>query len=78
MRVLTEQGLYYFLARSDKLLAFVVKDVLWVLGYASPSIGHLIKHIPEEWKGRNRIATLGGEQEMWVLTLIELTSQVAT
>jgi prophage antirepressor-like protein len=44
----------------------VAKDVAERLGYTWDT--NLIKHIPDEWKGANRIRTPGGTQEMWVLT----------
>ena len=47
-------------------IAFVAKDVAERLGYTWQI--NVIKHIPDEWKGVNRINTPGGEQEMWVLT----------
>ena len=50
---------------------FVAKDVAEALGYpetTTTNIPRLCQHIPEEWKGRNRIPTLGGEQEMVCLS----------
>jgi len=47
-------------------IAFVAKDVAERLGYTWDR--NLIKNIPEEWKGVNRIHTPGGDQEMLVLT----------
>jgi prophage antirepressor-like protein len=48
-------------------IAFVAKDVAERLGY-NTFHPNLIAHVPDEWKGRNRITTLGGGQEMWVLS----------
>jgi len=47
-------------------IAFVAKDVAERLGYTWDR--NLIKHVPDEWKGVNPIHTLGGTQEMAVLT----------
>ena len=47
---------------------FVVKDVAKALGYTSTNRSHILGLIPEEWKGRKKIATPGGEQEMNVLS----------
>lgn len=44
----------------------VAKDVAEALGYVWHH--NVIAHIPEEWKGSNRITTLGGQQEMLTLT----------
>jgi prophage antirepressor-like protein len=53
----------------DGEIAFVAKDVLERLGYADLSnINTIIKHIPDEWKGRNPIPTPSGTQKMWVFT----------
>ena len=50
-------------------IAFVAKDVLERLGYEiDGGIGKYVKHVPDEWKGGNRISTPGGEQEVLVLT----------
>jgi anti-repressor protein len=46
---------------------FVAKDVAEKLGYTWHH--NLVSHIPEEWKGSNRITTPGGTQE--VITLSE-------
>lgn len=48
---------------------FVAKDVASALGYAFDSrVSMLFKHVPSEWKGGNRISTLGGMQEMLCLS----------
>jgi anti-repressor protein len=48
---------------------WVVKDVAQVLGYAESSDPNkLVQAVPEEWKGRKRIPTLGGVQEMSCLS----------
>ena len=50
---------------------WVAKDVAEALGYSGTSletIGKLFAHVPEEWKDRKRIPTLGGEQEMLCLS----------
>ena len=51
---------------------FVAKDVAQALGYSEASIKNamaaLIQSVPEFWKGKKRINTLGGEQEMLCLT----------
>ena len=52
----------------DGELLFVAKDVALALGYASTNIKQLIEHVPGEWKGSNRIATPGGEQNLLTLT----------
>lgn len=45
---------------------FVAKDLAEVLGYKwNP---YLLNHIPEQWKGSKPIVTLGGVQEMIVLS----------
>lgn len=52
-------------------LHFVAKDVAEALEYESASLSNmktLIGAVPEEWKGRKRIMTLGGMQEMWCLS----------
>ena len=45
---------------------FVAKDVAVALGYASTNMTTVFQAVPDEWKGSNRIATLGGEQEMLI------------
>ena len=47
---------------------FVAADVTRALGYTSTNRSHILGLIPEEWKGRKKIATPGGEQEMTVLS----------
>jgi prophage antirepressor-like protein len=48
---------------------WVAKDVAEALGYQTNNIPFLINHVPEEWKGRNPIATPGGQQEMLTLSM---------
>ena len=45
---------------------WVAKDVAEALGYSWKT--NLVYHIPEEWRGTNRISTPGGDQEMAVLS----------
>lgn len=47
---------------------FVAKDVAQSLGYSSTNMVTIFQSVPNEWKGSNRIATLGGEQDMLILT----------
>lgn len=50
---------------------FVAKDVAKALGYPESSLkqlNNLFQAVPDEWKGRNPIMTLGGEQEMLVIS----------
>ena len=47
---------------------FVAKDVAQSLGYSSTHMVTIFQSVPNEWKGSNRIATLGGEQDMLTLT----------
>jgi prophage antirepressor-like protein/phage anti-repressor protein len=50
---------------------WVAKDVAEALEYPASSIktiNKLIAPVPDEWKGRNRIPTLGGEQDLAVLS----------
>ena len=47
---------------------FVAKDVAQSLGYSSTNMVTIFQSVPNEWKGSNRIATLGGEQDMLTLT----------
>lgn len=48
---------------------WVAKDVALALGYKIPSgAGKIIVHVPEEWRGVDRIPTPSGEQEMAVLS----------
>ena len=52
-------------------LLFVGKDVAKALGYPESSltnIPRLFRSVPDEWKGRKPIPTLGGEQEMLVVS----------
>ena len=49
---------------------FVAKDVAAALSYPESTINNIvaaIRHVPEEWKGRYPIPTLGGIQEMLCL-----------
>lgn len=47
---------------------FVAKDVAKALGYASTNMTTIFQAVPEEWKGSNPITTLGGEQEMLIIS----------
>ncbi|MDR2305256.1 MAG: hypothetical protein LBE10_11815 [Treponema sp.] len=50
---------------------WVTKDVAEVLGYPETTISNtakIVQHVPDEWKGRYPIPTLGGEQEMICLS----------
>lgn len=47
---------------------FVAKDMAEALGYPRFD-SNLIGHIPEKWKGTNRIRTPGGYQDMAILSL---------
>lgn len=50
---------------------FVAKDVLMALEYAEASLSNIlskINHVPEQWRGRLSMATLGGTQELWCLS----------
>jgi len=50
---------------------FVAKDVAEALEYAPGTISNIdktIAHVPDEWKGRYPIPTLGGIQELWCLS----------
>ena len=47
---------------------FVAKDVAQALGYASTNMTTVFHAVPDEWKGSNRIATPGGEQEMLIIS----------
>ena len=52
-------------------LLFVGKDVAKALGYPESrltNIPRLFRSVPDEWKGRKPIPTLGGEQEMLVVS----------
>jgi anti-repressor protein len=49
---------------------WVAKDIAEALGYSETTISNMaktIEHVPEEWKGRYRIPTLGGDQDALVL-----------
>ena len=43
---------------------WVAKDVCEVLGIDTSNVAAKVAHVPDEWKGRHPIATLGGHQEM--------------
>lgn len=50
---------------------FVAKDIAKCLDYPDSSIANMnrmCQHVPEEWKGRHPIPTLGGAQEMLTLS----------
>lgn len=47
---------------------FVASDVTRALGYSSNNRSYILGLIPDEWKGRKKIATPGGEQDMSVLS----------
>ena len=47
---------------------FVAKDVAVALWYASTNMTTVFQAVPDEWKGSNRIATPGGEQEMLIIS----------
>lgn len=50
---------------------FVVRDIAVALEYSDSSLSNLnrlVGHVPEEWKGRNPITTLGGAQTVLTLT----------
>lgn len=49
----------------------VAKDVLYALDYSESSLANIqdrISHVPDEWKGRYPIVTLGGTQELWCIS----------
>lgn len=53
---------------------FVVRDIAVALEYSESSLtslSRLVGHVPEEWKGRNRILTPGGYQDLLTLTGME-------
>lgn len=55
----------------DGLPWFVAKDAAEALDYASATITNtdkMLAHVPDEWKGRFPIPTLGGVQEAWCLS----------
>ena len=62
VRVLQQGGEYWFVA----------KDVAEALGYAkvsvASSLNKLLKNIPAEWKGKKRILTPGGDQELLTIS----------
>lgn len=50
---------------------FVAKDAAEALEYAPATIANadkMLAHVPDEWKGRYPIPTLGGTQELWCLS----------
>ena len=50
---------------------FVAKDVALALGYPESSLrqlNNLFGHVPDEWKGRSKVMTLGGEQVMLIIS----------
>jgi prophage antirepressor-like protein len=47
---------------------WVAKDVAEALGYSSTNMVQIFSHVPDEWKGSNQIATLGGPQNMLCLS----------
>lgn len=49
---------------ADDQIWFVAKDIATALEYNSNNMGQLFGSVPDEWKGRNRIATPSGEQDM--------------
>ena len=56
---------------NDGKIWFVAKDIVAKLGYSEESIatpGKLFGAVPEIWKGRKRIPTPGGEQDMLCVT----------
>ena len=56
---------------NDGVIWVVAKDVAQSLGYSEASISQmtaLTQSVPDIWKGRKRIMTPGGEQEMLCLT----------
>ena len=55
-----------FLPEADSF-SVVAKDIAEALGYAYWQT-NIVSHVPDEWKGVNRINTLGGIQEMLTLT----------
>ena len=65
-------GVFNVRTISDKgTIFFVAKDVAEALDYSESGIsnmGTIIAHVPEIWKGRKRITTPDGEQEMLCLT----------
>ena len=49
-------------------LWFVAKDVCETLGIDTSNVSAKTAHVPDEWKGRYPMATLGGEQEVVCLS----------
>lgn len=50
---------------------FVAKDVMVALGYAEATLSNVpdkISNVPDEWKGRHPMATLGGLQDLCILS----------
>lgn len=58
------------ITHADGNWSVVAKDVCDALGYAESTISNIektIAHVPDEWKGRYPIPTLGGTQQLWCL-----------
>jgi prophage antirepressor-like protein len=56
--------------RDDKIIWFVVRDVMRELGYAkSTHPERVIESVPNEWKMMRRILTKGGAQLMWCISV---------
>jgi anti-repressor protein len=66
LKVFDFEGRKVRIARIGEEIYFVAKDVAEAVGYKWHR--GLMGHIPGEWKGVNRIDTLGGEQEMLCLS----------
>jgi anti-repressor protein len=66
LKVFDFDGRKVRVARIGEEVYFVAKDVAEAVGYTWHR--GLMGHIPGEWKGVNRIDTLGGEQEMLCLS----------
>jgi prophage antirepressor-like protein len=50
---------------------FVAKDVMAALEYAEATLSNVpdkISNVPDVWKGRHPMATLGGLQDLWILS----------
>jgi prophage antirepressor-like protein len=63
-----EGGIVRVIKDLNGVLWWVAKDVAMVLGYAdSSNPARLFGHVPNEWKGLQRIHTPGGTQEMLCL-----------
>jgi anti-repressor protein len=67
LQVFTYEGNEVRTVQRDGAPWWVAKDVCAVLGYSGFNV-RLVEKIPEEWKGMNPIHTLGGTQEMVVLS----------